>query len=150
MFVSDLSEGNYYVIRDGRIRDNAVSFINGLPVTDAYGKPVLWEVDIKRYRKNRSRAQNRLYWKWLGIIGNQRGQDPEDLHEEYKHMFLPKRDFDYVDQDTGEITTVKIPRSTSKLNTKEFTQYLLMIEIDVMTKDNMKLSYGDNYREAMK
>lgn len=74
-------------------------------------------VVVKKYRKHRSKKQNSLYWVWLTFIGNEIGEDPEDLHQTFKAMFL-------VDH------TKKLPivRSTTTLNTAEFMEYMAKIE----------------------
>ncbi|HCW4261536.1 TPA: recombination protein NinB, partial [Acinetobacter baumannii] len=50
------------------------------------GKPLV--VTIKPDERNRSKAQNRLYWKWLHVIHKKTGNDEEQLHFEYKKKFL--------------------------------------------------------------
>ena len=78
------------------------------------------EVRIRKWRPQRTSAQNRLYWMWLGIISNDLGYDPEELHTTFKGMFLIDR-------------TKKLPliRSTTVLNKLEFIKYLDKIEIKV-------------------
>ena len=54
---------------------------------------------------------------WLGIISNDLGYDPDELHTTFKGMYLVDR-------------TKKLPliRSTTVLNRLEFIQYLERIE----------------------
>jgi len=47
-----------------------------------------YEVTIKPYELTRSKAQNRLYRKWLSIICEETGQDTESLHIVFKERFL--------------------------------------------------------------
>ena len=46
------------------------------------------EVTIKPFKKDRSLAQNSLYWKWLTILGNEYGDSKDDRHTYYKGKFL--------------------------------------------------------------
>ena len=80
-------------------------------------KDCVVEVRIRKWRTKRTSAQNRLYWMWLGIISNDTGYDPDELHSTFKGMFLTDR-------------TKKLPlvRSTTVLNKIEFGQYLDKIE----------------------
>lgn len=76
-------------------------------------------IEIKRVSKNRSLAQNRLYWLWMNIIADELGYSPDELHDSYKALFLTDR-------------TMKIPlvRSTTKLTDKQFITYLELIRIN--------------------
>jgi hypothetical protein len=76
-------------------------------------KPTKIEIIVKRYRKKRSNKQNRYYWLCLNFIGNEIGEDPDELHDTFKAMFLTDR--------TGKIPIV---RSTTKLNTMQFMEYM--------------------------
>ena len=50
------------------------------------GKPLV--VRINQTPDERSAAQNRLYWKWIGEIRRKTGQDEDSLHYEFKKKFL--------------------------------------------------------------
>ncbi len=73
-------------------------------------------IEIKKFINNRTLAQNRLYWLWLNIIGDELGYSADELHDSYKAMFLTDR-------------SKKIPlvRSTTVLDTKQFTTYMELI-----------------------
>ena len=92
-------------------------------------------LDIKKRRKFRSLNQNALYWKWLEIIGNDLGYDIEELHPTFKAMFLMDR-------------SLKVPliRSTSKLSTIEFGQYLNKIEKFCNQELNITLPSPEDYQ----
>lgn len=83
---------------------------------------VVWEVTIKRYVKNRTLQQNRLMWKWHGIMGNEIGCTADDWHQEMMNMFLPPK-FYTIDDIAKERA-----KSTKKLTVKEFTEYLEHID----------------------
>lgn len=57
-------------------------------VIEALPMDVLHEVVIREHKKDRSKDQNSLYWKWLTVIGNELGESKEAVHEDMKGMFL--------------------------------------------------------------
>jgi len=68
---------------------------------------------VSKDTKIRSLDQNRLYWRWLNIMSQDLGYDPEELHCTFKAMFL-----------TDRSARIPIVRSTTNLSTVEFIQYL--------------------------
>jgi hypothetical protein len=70
-------------------------------------------VTVKKFYRSRSTKQNSLYWVWLNHIGNEIGEEPEDLHNTFKAMFLVDRAKDFP-----------IVRSTTSLNTFQFMEYM--------------------------
>ena len=107
-------------------------------------KPLV--VTIKPDERNRSKAQNRLYWKWLHVIHKKTGNDEEQLHFEYKKKFLInilKRDDESYAEMCLAISNLKQSESeqfraiadgviretsTTRMNTTQFTEYLNLIE----------------------
>jgi hypothetical protein len=81
-----------------------------------------WSVDIKPYKKNRSLAQNKLYFMWMKIIGDEIGYTSEEIHAIMADRFLTTEFVEYGGN------KIKRDKSTSKLNTKEFTEYLESID----------------------
>jgi len=71
------------------------------------------ELTVKEYKKSRTIPQNSLYWFYLNFIGKEIGEVPEDLHSTFKAMFLVDRK-----------TKIPIVRSTTTLNTEEFSEYI--------------------------
>lgn len=84
------------------------------------GKKV--DMIIKKHVKRRSLNQNRLYWLYLNLIQNNTGNDANDLHDYFKRVHLPPRFIKVFGKE------IKIPASTTKLDTKEFTDYIAKIE----------------------
>ncbi len=82
--------------------------------------PAKVEITVRRYRKARSDNQNAFYWVCLNAIGQDIGEDPEELHDTFKAMFLVDRS-----------KRLPIIRSTTSLDTKEFTDYIEKISIKV-------------------
>ena len=92
------------------------------------------QVLIKKYRKNRSPKQNSYYWVCLTHIGNEIGEDPEDLHQTFKAMFLVDRS-----------KRIPIVRSTTTLNTAEFFDYMEKIARRVAQIDIVLPNPDDYY-----
>lgn len=103
-----------------------------------------WQVEIKLYKKNRSLAQNKLYRRWLGEISKCNGDDPDALHEHFKEQYI---ETEYV---TAFGKTKVKTKTTTDLNTKEFTQYLEKIDRFCVSFLNLVLSSPEDlYYEAM-
>ena len=104
------------IIRNESDKDRVIRHINALN-TD---KP--WMIDIKLYKKNRSLAQNKLYFMWMKVIGDSIGYTSEEMHAIMADKFLTTEFVEYG----GD--RIKRDKSTSRLNTKEFTEYLEKID----------------------
>lgn len=76
------------------------------------------EVWFKKHKAQRSYQQNRLMWMWLDILSDETGHSPLDLHEILKVKFLGTES-----RRLGNEEFV-IAKSTTNLNTKDFTDYL--------------------------
>lgn len=100
-------------------RSTAVEAIQSLPLDKGP-----WEVVIRKAKTKRSNDQNSLHWKRLDIIrlhvADSTGQfySAEELHEYFKKKFLPVR---FIDID-GE--QVKVSRTSTKLTTSEFSEFM--------------------------
>lgn len=84
------------------------------------GKEV--EVLIRKVKKSRTLDQNKLYWFYLEIVSEYTGSLSEDLHEYFKRKFLPPQKITVMGK------TIVIPRSTTRLSTHEFSEYLDKID----------------------
>ncbi|MDR1097833.1 MAG: recombination protein NinB [Tannerella sp.] len=98
------------------------NYINRLPDGKRY------TVEVKLKRENRSIDQNRLYWLWISCISEETGNDRDTLHELFKQMYLGSEERIALN------CQVAIRRSTSRLDTKEFTDYLNRIQQFVNTE----------------
>ena len=77
-------------------------------------------ITIEKYRPKRTDPQNRYYWSVVvGTVAQHCGYTDDEAHEALKWLFLRKRSED------GKPATV---RSTAKLNTQEFEEYLESIK----------------------
>ena len=80
------------------------------------------DVIIRKHVKLRTINQNKLYWLYLKLIEDETGNDSQEIHEYFKRIFLPPRFISVFNRE------IKIPASTTKLDTKEFTDYIAKIE----------------------
>lgn len=100
-------------VKDGKIhlgehRERFYEFLAPLE-----GKSV--ELSIERIRVKRTNHQNRYYWAVvLKTFGDHLGYHPEELHEALKLRFLPR----------DPESAIVVARSTTELNTKEFSEYV--------------------------
>ena len=86
-------------------------------------------LELKNFYKKRSDNQNQYYWGVvLQIISEETGNDLEDLHSTFKAMFLVDR--------TGVIPIIK---STAKLTTIEFNDYINRIVLFVSQRLNLEI-----------
>lgn len=127
---------HFLILRDASIKANAIALINSLNPGRTYC------IEIKEYRKNRSNAQNRLYWMWINLLAKDIGYEAEDLHETFKARLLGTEEKLVFGQST------LIAKSTTKLTTEEFTHYLEKIEQLALTM-GMRLPHPQEYQYAM-
>ena len=128
-------------------------------------KPLV--VEIRPETRDRSKAQNRLYWKWLHEIKKKTGNDEDQLHFEFKKKFLIgilKRDDDNYAAMCLAISTLKQSESeqfeaiangviretsTTRMDTKQFTEYLNLIEAFVLKTFGLVLPVPDDLKYVM-
>ncbi len=79
-------------------------------------------IAIKKVKDKRNVPQNRLYWKYLEIIGDDTGNDAQELHEFFKRKFLPPIFSQVIIK--GKKIEYKRPASTARLDKIQFTNYL--------------------------
>lgn len=129
------------------------------------GKPLV--VEIKPESRDRSKAQNRLYWKWLHEIHKKTGNDEDQMHHEFKKKFLInilKRDDDSYAEMCLAISQLKQSESeqyraiadgviretsTTRMNTSQFTNYLNLIEAFALKEFGMVLPVPDDLKYAL-
>lgn len=152
-----MDEVKRFVLHDDGFRRNALSYLLSLELDPT--RPL--QVEIKPYRKNRSLAQNSLYWDWVTTIAEDTGNTKRQMHRILKAEFLLPilaRDYKQIGvveraiggDPEGEDALIDL-LTTTDLNTKQFTEYLREIEewagdqaIRLRTPDD-----DDSYREAM-
>lgn len=99
------------------------------------------EVWFKKHKAQRSYQQNRLMWMWLDILSEETGHTPLDLHEILKVKFLG------TETRTLGGEQFVIAKSTTTLNTKEFTDYLEKMR-DLGNTMEIRLPLPDDLRWA--
>ena len=77
----------------------------------------LMELTIKPFKKNRSIAQNALYWKWMMICADELGYTKEGMHQTFMRELLAPI---IIDTPSGDV----MEYSTRKLNVKEMAAYM--------------------------
>jgi len=125
-----------FILIDGQRRSSAVQHIMGLDLTQLY------EVIVQPFKDNRSKAQNRLYWKWVPYIADYSGETNNRMHKILKAMFLG------FDEDVVAGVKIKEVRSSKKLKVKEFTNYLREIE-GLASEYGVSLPHPEDYKFAM-
>jgi len=81
-------------------------------------------VEIKPNKLTRSNAQNNLYWEWVSLVSDELGYTKDETHALLRDKFLG-----YNEYKNKKGSEIKELRSTTKLNTKDFTNYLEQIDI---------------------
>jgi len=104
------------------------------------------KITIEENKKNRSNAQNSLFHMWCKIIGSHTGYMMHETKAILKNHLLGYNEI--INKKTGEV--IRELKSTSELNTKEYTKFLESIEVLAMTYYNIKLPRPEDiYRGAM-
>lgn len=123
-----------------------------------------YSVTIEEYKDNRSLSQNRLYWLWIKELCNEYGWDRKDIILHMKeHFLIPLLlEFDKETRETAsalkelrlhkrlkdqyEILRKVFIResSTTKLNTKQFKEYLDRIDKWALSEHGCRLPVPDD------
>lgn len=91
-------------------------------------------VVMKKFRKQRSIPQNSWYWAVVTVLAEYAGTDQAEMHDTLRSMFLG---FDAN-------SNFPILRSTTDLNTEEFTEYMAQI-FELARQHEVKLPHPDEY-----
>jgi len=101
-------------------------------------------IEIKDDKDSRSVKQNRLYWEWINVIGNELGYTKDETHILFRDKFLG-----YNELTTKKGATIKELKSTTKLKVGEMKDYLEQIDIFVSEYGIMLPRPEDLYLESM-
>jgi len=118
-----MTDNRTIILRGEVQRKFALDFIAGLIIDPKR----LFSIVIAPYKKNRSLDQNNLYWKWIGIIARESGNDPEHTHDALKQRFLLPV-FVSIGTMTFEV------RSTKKLKVAEMSEYMTAVQAMAATE----------------
>lgn len=80
------------------------------------------DIIIEKRRSTRTIQQNRYYWLCIEIICETTGYSPEEQHEIFKKLYLPKRNLKWRGRE------VEIGGSTTDLSKGEFISYMQFIQ----------------------
>ena len=126
------------------------------------GKPLV--VTIKPETKDRTKDQNRLYWLQLHFVEKQTGQDADSLHVIVKGKFVTKilmRDREGFAEMVEAIRHLKAIGSkeyesiaagvyklisTTILDTKQFTDYLKLVEAYMLSELGIMVPVPDDLK----
>lgn len=98
-------------------KERVIAYITDLPDGKRYN------VRVTLKREKRTVDQNSLYWLWIACIADETGNEKMYLHEFFKGKFLG-----YNEQVVfGQVVTT--PKTTTTLDTKQFTNYLEDIKV---------------------
>lgn len=92
------------------------SYLDKLPVGKRY------DVTVKIHRDKRTVDQNRLLFLWIGCISHETGYFKDEVHEIFKKKFLGTETFEMWGEKVERV------RSTTSLDTKQFSHYLEKIQ----------------------
>lgn len=92
------------------------------------GKKVV--VEFKEHKTTRTKAQNRLLWRWNQEIANyMREHYGQENSSEDVHEVMVRKKFGVKVIHIGNEEPILVRNRTRKLNTKEFTEYLEWLEM---------------------
>lgn len=124
-----------------KVVKGAIKFINQaqfLTYIATFKDETILDVIVKKHYKKRSERQNAYYWVCMTIIGNEIGEEPEDMHATFKSMFLTKN---------KEVrgNKIRIIPSTTKLSTMQFSDYFDKVQRFVGTELGITLPSPEDY-----
>ena len=117
--------------------DALKAYLERIPVARAE-----YDVEIRKHKEELSDKQRNLYWKWIGIIASETGNDRDMLHKVFKAKFLGWDEVVVLGK------PVKKERSITTLGTKEMWEYMTQVdvfalqELDIVLPHPEDLYYG--------
>ena len=110
----------------------------------------IYKVTVEEYKAKRSTNQNSLYWLWMKEISQKYYETRGKLHSDQVWAEYFKQNFieSTISEIRGEV--VKLAKTTTKMTTKEFTDYLEQIDIYAGSEMEIILPHPDDlYYSAM-
>lgn len=105
-----------FLLKNTIDREVFCEYMQSLPEGKSY------DVSVKVHRSKRSNPQNAWYWTIVGIVAKETDNDKEVIHRLFKKMFIG-----YDVKVVGN-ERIAVVRSSSTLNTEEFSEYLSKVE----------------------
>jgi len=120
------------------------AFILGMRKLEMKGRTFVAE--FKQFRRQRTLKQNSIYWAWLRCIHRESEEGSayteNDLHEYFSQKYLPWTSKCIHGQE------VIVRKSTSMLDTKQFTEFLDSVQLDAMENFQCELITPEDPRWA--
>ena len=112
---------DHEIFYTGQVKDGKIVGIPRKRINEelAYFEGKHIEVVIRKRKRQRTTQQNRLYWLYVEIIGEQLGYSKDECSEILKFKFLKTES---VNEQTGEC--FEYIRGTSSLSTVEFLEFI--------------------------
>ena len=117
-----------FILVNPQVRANCIRTIQNLP--DG------WAVEIKEHKAKRSAEANRRYWAILAQIAEDGWIEGRRYSAEVWHEFAKRRFIGVIDGPGG----ISIAESSSRLNTKEFADYVQKVEVWAATELGITLT----------
>jgi len=125
-----------FVIRDGDLKDYKTRSRIAAFLDSVVADPAV-QVEVKPYKKNRSVAQNALYFQHVTDIGNELGNTKDEQHKLLKEMYLVPilvRDEPDVErmaqilEQTHDLKKLASVLSTTHLDVRQFSEYITDVQ----------------------
>lgn len=129
-----------FVLRDESIRARLLAYLGGLVIDAEH--PV--EVIVRALTRPRSIPQNARYWHIINAICAHTGNNASTVHEYCKATFLGVDRYEF----RGKV--MEVPRSTTELNTRQFSDYTDQVEIWAAGELGLILEWDQRPEEDLK
>ncbi|MDE2107178.1 MAG: hypothetical protein KGL39_58775 [Patescibacteria group bacterium] len=100
-----------------------------------------WDVTVQRHSESRTRSQDGLYWRWVGIVADETGHDKDEIHHLMKTKFL-----DPIVLKIGDESMEY--RSITKLSAKEMSAYMEKVYAFVTSQLGIALPVPEELHEV--
>src|SRR5690349_8573904 len=80
-------------------------------------------------KRTRSSEANRRYWLLLHVISDKIKPQEQTYSADTWHVYMKQRYLGCVDTLMPNDKTVSVPRTTTELDTQEFNEYMLKVEL---------------------
>ena len=120
------------ILKGKIVFDNEAKFLNEVKKLHEGARVV---ISINEAEDVRSNQQNRLWWKWMTIIGQELGNNSQEIHDILKYKFLLK-------EETIEGERHQYIKSTSTLTKDEFSK--LAQDVFYWSNDTLNIKLPTN------
>lgn len=116
-----------FKIYNYKTRQEVIDYISELPLNKIH------HIKITQKREKRSIDQNSLMWLWLSAVEQETGNNKEDLHDYFRAQYLGGEWREIFNDKYFKL------KSTTQLNTLQFTNYLNKIQVFANTELSIQL-----------